>query len=157
VIPGYLTTLYEHLARHEIEAKEEGFMDVPEGEEARICSPERLERSLREPHWTRVWVVYRNGKVVAHATLYDLEQGDIVFGHIGIEGPYRGQGIARELQASRFAFLDKHGFTLTGAIYPGNTVSLEGCLANGFQVLPDRGDGKTWVCRLPGQPPPKEE
>lgn len=156
--PDYLTQLYEHFARHELEAKEEGFMDVPEGEETRICSYERLERSLREPHWTRVWIVYRNGKVIAHASIYDLGAPDgVVFGHIGIEQPYRGQGIARELQASRFSFLDKHGFTLAGPISPGNDVSLRGCLANGFQVLPDRGDGKTWVCRFPGQPVPEEE
>jgi hypothetical protein len=146
-----VSLLYEHFERHELEAEEEGFADVPKGEFARICSPERLCRALCEPGWTRVWVVERHGRVIAHASIYDLEQGDVVFGHIGIEGPYRGQGIARTLQDLRFAFLDKHQLTLAGPIYAGNVVSLRGCLANGFEVLPDRGDGKTWVCRYPGQ------
>jgi predicted GNAT family acetyltransferase len=157
VTPAYLTQLYEHFVRHELEAKEEGFADAPEGEFARICSEENLGKSLREPGWSRVWVVTRNCRIIGHASVYDLGQEDVVFGHIGIERAYRGQGIAKELQASRFTFLDKHGFTLTGGISPGNHVSLKGCLQNGFEVLPDRGDGKTWVYRDPVQSDEKEE
>lgn len=146
--------LLEHFARHEIEAEEEGFMNVPRGELSRVCSPERLAKPITVPGWTRVWTVVRDGKVVAHTSLYDVEQNDIVFGHIGIERPYRGRGIARVLQYLRFAFLDAHELTLTGPIYPGNDVSLRGCLASGFKVLTDQGDGKTWVCRSPhGQCP----
>lgn len=143
------TRLLEHFARHELEALEEGFMDAPKGELARVCAPERLAKPITVPGWSRVWPIERDGKIVAHASLYDLEQKDIVFGHIGIERPYRRQGLARVLQDLRFAFLDEHQLTLTGAIYPGNDVSLRGCLANGFEILQDRGDGKTWVFRSP--------
>lgn len=143
--------LYEHFSRHEREAEEEGFTDVPKGEFARVCSPKRLATPITMPRWSRVWWVKRDGKIVASAVLYDLGQDDVVFGHIGIERPYRGKGIARVLQYQRFSFLDEYQLTLAGPIYPGNDVSLKGCLANGFQVLPDRGDGKTWVYREPGQ------
>jgi RimJ/RimL family protein N-acetyltransferase len=145
--------LAEHFTRHEFEAKEEGFMDVSDGELARIFAPEHLAKAVGEPGWSRIWTVGRDGRVVAHASTFDLGQGDIVFGHIGIERPYRGQGIAKELQRSRFAFLDEHGLTLTGAVFPGNAVSLRGCLANGFKILEDFGNGLTWVFRPPGQSP----
>lgn len=130
-------------------------MNVPKGELARVCSPERLAKPITVPGWSRVWPIERDGKVVAHASIYDLEQNDVVFGHIGIERPYRRQGIARVLQDMRFAFLDEHQLTLAGPIYAGNEVSLRGCLANGFEVLPDRGDGKTWVYRHPRAMPEK--
>lgn len=152
-----MSLLYEHFARHEAEAKVEKFMDVPDGELARISSPERLARAITEPDWTRIWYVERDGMVVGHATLYEVGQGDLVFGGIGVERPYRGQRIARILQRLRDAFLDRHQLTLVGPIFPGNDISLRGCLATGFVVLPDQGDGKTWVCRYPVQPADRTE
>lgn len=150
--------LYDHFARHEIEADEEKFMDAPHGSFALIISPENLSKSLQDPGWARVWVVERNGKVIAHASVYDLQHELFVFGHIGIERAYRGQGIAKQLQEARFAFLDKHQLTLAGIVYPGNTVSLQGCLKNGFERIEEaRSDGLIWVYRPPGQPSePKE-
>jgi predicted GNAT family acetyltransferase len=108
-----------------------------------------MSRHLCESGWARVWAVERDGHVVAHASVYDLGQGDVVFGHLGIQRPYRGQGIARELQAHRFAFLDDHGLTLSGAVAAGNQVSLTGCLSYGFAVASMNEAGGTVVYRAP--------
>lgn len=144
-----MTLLSEHLERHEAEAAREGFSSAPRGTFAALYTPEAQARDLGQPGWCRLWTIERDGKIIAHASAYDLGEGDIVYGHLGIEAPYRGMRLAALLQGMRGAFLDAHRLTLCGAVAPGNLVSLRGCLKNGWKVLRMDPDGSTWVYREP--------
>ena len=142
--------LAEHLERHEREALTERFADVTPGLFASIYSDENRTKPLTEKGWCRVWALPQGDRIIAHTSAYDMGEGDIVYGHLGIEKEWRGHGYAARLQAERAVFLDRHGLTLCGAVAPGNVVSLKGCLANGFQVLRVDPNGSVWVYREPG-------
>lgn len=144
-----MSLLAEHLRRVELENESEHFADLSPGGLARLYSGENLAKPLNVQGWARLWTVERYGRVVAHASVYDLAEHEIVFGHISIEREHRGSGLARVLQRMRFRFLDEHGLTLCGGIARGNEVSLRGCLANGFEVLRVDHAGTTWVYRDP--------
>lgn len=142
----------EHLRRHEKENETEKFSGAPAGTFERFYTKEARAKPLTEPGWCRVWVYRFGGKVVAHASAFDVgEEDGVVYGHIGIEKPYRGWGIAKELQTARFAFLDEHNLTLVGSVALGNDHSFHGCRKAGYEFLRfDPHTQETVVYRPPG-------
>lgn len=117
--------LQEHLLRHETENQTERFQSVPDGTFALIYTNEAMARTLDEPKWLRLWVVYEGADIVAHASLYCLGipadvEDKICYGHIGIERSHRGEGLYKELQALRLGYCDRYRLTLTGTVAHGN-------------------------------------
>lgn len=148
-----VSLLLDHLLRHEQENEKERWARAPAGTFGQIYTPENLAKSLRERGWCRLWVVPLDGKIVAHASLYDLGEPDgVVFGHVGIEHPYRKLRLAEELQALRLSFCDEHGLTLCGAVALGNDVSFHGSRRWGYEFLRfDPETSETWLFRSPRQ------
>jgi hypothetical protein len=147
-----VTALGDHLRRHERENETERFALAPPGTFARFYTRMNLRKTLTEPGWCRIWVVRFADKIVGHASLYDMGEPDgVVFGHIGIEKPYRGWRLAADLQRQRLAFCDEHDLTLCGAVALGNDTSFHGCRRMGFEYLRQDPDTKEiWLFRPPG-------
>ena len=144
--------LAAHIARIEAENAIEHWASVPDGTFAKLYANEHLRKRVGEHGWCRLWVYWHGPEIVAHASVYDIGEQDVVGGHISVERPYRGKRIARWLQDRRFAFLDDRGLTLTGPIAPGNERSAVGCARMGFQHVRVDDEGNTWVARAPKAP-----
>lgn len=148
-------SLRAHLRRHEQENLTDRFMSAPAGTFEKIYTSANTRKGLTESGWCRVWAAKFANKIVGHASLYDLGEPvvdgiRVVYGHIGIERPYRGWRLAVDLQKHRLAFCDAHGLTLTGAVAPGNDTSFHGCRRNGFEYLrQDPVTKEIWVFRPP--------
>lgn len=140
-----------HLERHEAENAEEHFSPAPYGTWAKVYTRAARCKRIGQPGWCRLWGLRDGPRIVAHASLFDLGESDVVFGHIGIEKAYRGKRLVNVLQAKRFAFLDLHQLTLCGVVAHGNHVSMRGCLRQGFVVVREQEDG-TLVARYPQAP-----
>lgn len=141
----------QHLLRIEQENLSEHWAPPTyrDGDFAMLYARENLRKRFTEPGWCRVWCHFVNELIVAHASIYDIGQGDIVGGHLSVEFPYRGKRVARSLQNRRLTYCDNHQLTLTGPIAPGNTKSAEGCKAMGFVPIRVDEHGATWVARPP--------
>lgn len=146
-----MTPLQSHLLRLEIENSTEKWANVPDGTFEKLYASKNLAAPLYSPGWARVWVLEtRTGQIVAHASLFDIGEWDIVGGHISVERPYRKHRHARTLQDMRLAFCDKHGLTLTGPIAVGNDTSWFGCRRMGFKFARyDKEERQVWVYREP--------
>ncbi len=146
--------LAAHLARIEKENETEKFSHAPAGLMASIYTIENRRKSLSESGWCRLWFAVDGEKVVGHCSLYDLGEPDgVCFGTINVERPYRGQGIYGQLQARRFAFLDKHQLTLAGPVAFGNDVAFHAHRRAGYQYLRQCAETlAVWIYRPP-QPP----
>lgn len=145
--------LLEHVWRIEAENEIEGSWKSEPGAMALVYSQENLSKAIGTPGWCRVWVEPFGGNVVGHASAYHLpgHPDGIVFGHIHVERPYRGWRMAATLQRKRGEWLDRHDFTLLGAVAKGNDVSLVGSLKSGFRIMQHDADGSTWVARIPSR------
>lgn len=151
-----MTPFVAHLRRHEAENLTDKFASAPPGTFEKTYTLANYRKRLDEPGWCRVWVIKDGEKIVAHASLYDLGEPDgVVFGHIGIERPYRHLGYAKPLNKRRLALCDKHNLTLCGAVAYGNDASFHGCRRVGFEFLRyDTKTRETWVYRPPQPPSP---
>jgi hypothetical protein len=142
---------WQHVARIERENTTEKFSLAPPGTFRRIYSAEAIRKPLTEPGWCRIWCARLGRDILGHASVYDLGEPDgVVFGHISVEKPVRGQGIYGMLQAMRFAFLDKHQLTLAGpcALHNDNAFHLH--RKYGYKVLSSRVTADTiWMYREP--------
>lgn len=153
-VVGADRAFWAHIARVEKENETEKFASAPPGTFRKIYTAKALRKTLAEPGWCRVWVIQEDDLIVAHASLYDLGEPDgVCFGHISVEGPWRGLKLAARLQKSRLAYCDANGLTLVGAVAPGNDTSFHGCRKVGFQYLRQDPDTKEiWVFRSPQAP-----
>jgi hypothetical protein len=149
-----------HLCRHELENHTEKFTSVPEGTFAKVYTRDAIRLRLGSPGWLRIWVIKVGHDIVAHASLYCLGQPEdvaehVCYGHIGIEGPWRGQGLYGKLQASRLGFCDANGLTLVGSVALGNDNAFHIHRKYGYEFLRfDPETKETWVFRAPKTPNP---
>lgn len=147
--------LAAHLLRVEKENETERFASVPNGTFAQLYTRTARRKQLDTPGWHRIWVIRVGTDIVAHASLYCLEQPDdvtdrICYGHISVEGPWRGQGLYGKLQKSRLGFCDQHGLTLVGAVALGNDTAFHTHRKYGYEFLRFDPDTKeTWIFRAP--------
>jgi hypothetical protein len=144
-----------HLRRHELENRTEKFASVPEGTFAEIYTRNAIRQQLGTPGWLRIWVIKVGQDIVAHASLYCLQQPDdvsdrICYGHIGIERPWRSRGLYGKLQASRLGFCDANGLTLVGAVALGNDNAWFAHRRYGYEFLKiDLESKSVWMFRPP--------
>lgn len=144
-----------HLLRVEKENEIEKFTSTPDGTFAKLYTCARICRQLGTPGWLRIWVVKVGTDIVAHASLYCLEVPDdvtdhICYGHISVEGPWRGHGLYGKLQAKRLGFCDQHRLTLVGAVAQGNDSAWFAHRKYGYQFLKIDPENKSiWIFRPP--------
>lgn len=147
--------LAAHLLRVEKENETEKFQSAPNGTFSRLYTRTARRKQLDTPGWLRIWAVKVGTDIVAHASLYCLEVPDdvadrICYGHISVEGPWRGHGLYGKLQAKRLGFCDRHGLTLVGAVAQGNDGAWFAHRKYGYQFLKIDPENKSiWIFRPP--------
>ena len=142
------SNFWSHLANIERENETEKFTN---GQPRQFYTREGLHKRLHESGWCRIWTAKVDGRIVAHASLFDIGEPDrICGGMICVESAHRGQGIYTILQHMRLRYCDQHGLTLVGVVTEANQKAIAIHEKHGYTVLKyDPELKETWMMRAP--------